>query len=152
MFWSFSYLVCRCLLQLVLLRRLSEAVKGLEIVVLLLPTLNDSADEVRDLARWVKGTLGTDVPVHFTRFHPTYRLTNLPPTPLASLERAWAIARGEGLDFVYLGNLPGHPAESTSCPGCGTRLIRRVGFTVIENLLASGRCPKCGRAIPGVWS
>ena len=124
----------------------------LEIVVLLIPSLNDSEEEARDLARWVKGHLGAEVPVHFTRFHPTYRLTNLPPTPLATLERAREAALAEGLDFVYLGNVPGHTAESTFCPACRTRVIRRVGFQVIENTLKDGHCPNCRRAIPGVWS
>jgi pyruvate formate lyase activating enzyme len=133
-----------------------EAIRGagvwLEIVVLLIPTLNDGDGELRDLAAWVKTTLGAEVPVHFTRFHPTYRLTNLPPTPVATLERAWQIARGEGLSFVYLGNVAGHAAENTSCPGCGTVLIHRVGFTVTGNTLRDGRCPSCSRAVPGVWS
>jgi len=103
----------------------------LEIVVLLIPTLNDSAEEVRDLSQWVRKTLGPDVPVHFTRFHPTYRLTDLPPTPVSTLERSWKIGREAGLNFVYLGNVPGHPGENTTCPGCGEILIRRVGFRVI---------------------
>ncbi|MBP1621689.1 MAG: pyruvate formate lyase activating enzyme, partial [Acidobacteria bacterium] len=124
----------------------------LELVVLLIPTLNDSEAEVRDLARWVRATLGPDVPLHLTRFHPTYRLTNLPPTPVATLERAVAIARAEGLNFVYLGNVPGHEGENTVCPACRAVLIRRVGFVVRENTLAQGRCPACGRALPGVWA
>lgn len=136
--------------------RALEIIRGagvwLEIVVLLIPTLNDSEVEIRDLARWVKESLGTGVPVHLTRFHPTYRLTNLPPTPVATLERAHAVARAEGLEFVYLGNLPGHPAENTLCPGCGEVLIRRAGFTVRENRLRRGDCPACGRTIPGVWA
>jgi len=123
----------------------------LEIVVLLVPTLNDSAEEIRDLSRWVHETLGPDVPVHFTRFHPTYRLTDLPPTPVATLERSWKIGREAGLNYVYLGNVPGHPGENTVCPGCGEILIRRVGFRVIKNDLVKGACPKCKRKIPGVW-
>jgi pyruvate formate lyase activating enzyme len=124
----------------------------LEIVVLLVTGQNDSEQEVRDLSRWVKTNLGGEVPVHFTRFHPTYRLTNLPPTPLSTLERAWQIGKAEGLAFAYLGNVPGHPGESTTCPGCGTRLIHRVGFQVLENVLKGGTCPRCHRVIPGVWS
>ena len=123
----------------------------LEIVVLLIPTLNDSEAEIRDLSRWVKSNLGADVPVHFTRFHPTYRLTDLPPTPVKTLERAWNVARAEGLNFVYLGNLPTHPGENTVCPGCGEVLIRRLGFKILENRLSKGACPDCRRAIPGVW-
>jgi len=124
----------------------------LEIVVLLIPGQNDSEQEIRDLSRWVKANLGAEVPVHFTRFHPTYRLTNLPPTPIPTLERAWQVAKAEGLAFPYLGNVPGHPGENTTCPGCGTRLIRRVGFQVLDNALQGGKCPQCKRAIPGVWS
>jgi len=124
----------------------------LEIVVLLVPTLNDSAAEVRDLCAWVKSKLGPDVPVHFTRFHPTYRLTDLPPTPVASLERAWKIGRDTGLNYVYLGNVPGHPGENTTCPGCGEILIRRVGYRILSNRLVNGSCPDCQHSIPGVWS
>jgi pyruvate formate lyase activating enzyme len=123
----------------------------LEIVVLLVPTLNDSEQEIRELARWVKEHLGKDVPLHFTRFHPTYRLTNLPPTPVPTLERAWEIARGVGLDFVYLGNVPGHRAENTYCPKCDEVVIRRIGFRILENRLEAGRCAKCQRVIPGLW-
>ncbi len=132
-----------------------EIIRGadvwLEIVVLLIPTLNDSEAEVRDLSKWVKVNLGPDVPIHFTRFHPTYRLTDLPPTPVATLERSWKIARAEGLNYVYLGNLPTHPAENTVCPGCGEVLIRRLGFKILENRLKQGSCPACERTIPGVW-
>jgi pyruvate formate lyase activating enzyme len=124
----------------------------LEVVVLLVPTLNDSAAEVSDLCAWVRAKLGPDVPVHFTRFHPTYRLTDLPPTPVQSLERAWKIGRNAGLNYVYLGNVPGHPGENTTCPGCGGILIRRVGFQVLSNRLVNGSCPDCHRSIPGVWS
>jgi pyruvate formate lyase activating enzyme len=134
------------------LKIIRESKTWLEIVVLLVPTLNDSAAEVTDLCRWVRQNLGSDVPVHFTRFHPTYRLTDLPPTPVASLERAWKIGRDAGLNYVYLGNVPGHPGENTVCPGCGEILIRRVGFRIIKNNLADGSCPDCQRAIPGVWS
>jgi pyruvate formate lyase activating enzyme len=124
----------------------------LEIVVLLIPTLNDSEEELRDLCKWVRSKLGAHVPVHFTRFHPTYRLTDLPPTPVKTLERAWDIGKQQGLDFVYLGNVPGHGKESTYCPGCGTLLIRRLGFQVLENLLNHDSCPKCNQKVPGVWS
>lgn len=94
-----------------------------EIVVLLIPSQNDAPGEIRDLARFVKNELGITVPVHFTRFHPAYRLMNLPPTPVATLERSREIALGEGLEYVYLGNVPGHPGENTFCPGCGKQLV-----------------------------
>ena len=134
------------------LRRLRRHGTWVEIVVLVIPTLNDSPAEVRALARFVRDETGPDVPVHFTRFHPTYRLTNLPATPVATLERCREAALAEGLRFVYLGNVPGHPAESTYCPGCGQRLLHRVGMAVVENRLSRGACPGCGRTIPGVWS
>jgi len=92
------------------------------------------------------------VPVHFSRFHPAYRLQNLPSTPLRTLERIHGYAVQAGLRFAYLGNVPGHPAESTYCPGCGKILIKRVAYTVMENKIRDGRCPGCGRAIPGIWS
>ena len=133
-----------------------EIIRGagvwLEIVVLLVPTLNDSEDEVRRLAAWVKEHLGPEVPLHFTRFHPTYRLTNLPPTPVETLERAWRAATAEGLRFVYLGNVPGHAGENTWCPGCQKLLIKRLGMVTLENRLKSGACPDCQRRIPGVWA
>ncbi len=124
----------------------------LEIVVLVIPTLNDGEDEMRNLSKWVKVNLGSDVPVHFTRFHPTYRLKNLPPTPVPVIERCWMIARAEGLDYAYVGNVPGHRGEHTYCPGCERMVIRRVGFKVIENSLEDGSCPSCKTKIAGLWS
>lgn len=123
----------------------------LEIVVLLIPGLNDSEAEVLRLSRWVKGHLGPDVPVHFTRFHPTYLLKNLPPTPVSTLDRAWRAARAEGLNYVYVGNVPGHAGECTRCPKCERILIRRIGFTILENHLVDGACPGCRKEIPGIW-
>ncbi len=134
------------------LQRIRASGTWLEIVVLLIPTLNDGPEEIGALARWVRTNLGPDVPVHFTRYHPTYRLTDLPPTPVATLERACAAARAEGLHYVYLGNVPGHPDENTSCPGCGAVLVRRVGFRVLSDRIEHGRCPDCGRPQPGVWT
>jgi len=122
-----------------------------EIVYLVIPTLNDSDQEFSSLARWVKTDLGLDVPVHFTRFHPQYLLKNLPVTPLKTLERAKAIADAEGLRYVYLGNVPGHPAENTYCPKCRRAVIQREGFFIRGLHLKRGRCQACGQQIPGVW-
>ncbi|MBN1337265.1 MAG: AmmeMemoRadiSam system radical SAM enzyme [Deltaproteobacteria bacterium] len=133
------------------IRQVARAGVHLEIVNLVIPTLNDDEASLGDLARWVAGEIGPDTPVHFTRFHPEYRLTNLPPTPEATLERAWAIARAAGLNYVYVGNVPGHPANDTTCPGCGATLIARSGFFVVNNRIRQGACPQCGRKIPGVW-
>ncbi len=134
------------------LRRLAKVKLWTEVVTLVIPTINDSEAEIRSLARFVKDEVGRETPLHFTRFHPTYRLTNLPPTPVATLERAREIALAEGLPFAYVGNVPGHPGESTYCPGCKARLIHRVGMAAVGNRLRKGACPDCGRAIPGVWS
>ncbi len=134
------------------LRRLRRHGTWTEIVNLVIPTLNDSEAETRTLARFVRDELGPELPVHFTRFHPAYRLQNLPATPIATLERCRAVAMAEGLRFVYLGNVPGHPGENTYCPGCGRLLIRRLGMALVENQIRSGSCPACHRSIPGIWS
>jgi pyruvate formate lyase activating enzyme len=134
------------------LRRLRKNGTWCEIVALIIPTQNDSPDEIRRLARFVRDDLGAEVPVHFTRFHPAYRLQNLPPTPVPTLERCRDVAMGEGLKFVYLGNVPGHPGENTYCPGCSRVLIRRMGMATLENRLHDGACPDCHRKIPGIWS
>ncbi|RMH54286.1 MAG: AmmeMemoRadiSam system radical SAM enzyme [Candidatus Hydrogenedentota bacterium] len=133
------------------MRLVKAAGKWLEIVTLILPGKNDSEKENRALARWVRTYLGPDVPLHFSRFTPMYRMRNLPPTPVKTLERLHEVARGEGLRFVYIGNVPGHKWESTYCPKCGEVAIRRVGFGIVENRLVNGACPKCGERIPGIW-
>lgn len=125
--------------------------RWLEIVYLTVPTLNDREAEIRDMARWIKAELGPEVPIHFTRFHPLYLLKNLPPTPVESLERAKAVADAEGLHYVYIGNVPGHPAENTYCPKCRHLVIERAGFTVKQTNLRKGKCQNCQNPIPGVW-
>ncbi|MGD1156437.1 MAG: AmmeMemoRadiSam system radical SAM enzyme [Terriglobia bacterium] len=123
-----------------------------EIVYLVVPTLNDGDSEFRGLARWIKSELGPDVPLHFSRFHPEYLLKNLPPTPLETLERAKAIADAEGLHYVYIGNVPGHPAESTYCPHCRRKVVERTGYTIAGIHLHHGKCQYCQTPIPGVWT
>ncbi len=125
--------------------------KWTEIVYLTVPTLNDGEAEIRGLAQWVKTNLGVDVPLHFTQFHPEYLLKNLPITPVETLERAKAIADAEGLHYVYIGNVPGHPAQNTYCPQCRHMLVERVGFTASQMLIQKGGCPFCHHPIPGVW-
>jgi len=124
----------------------------LEIVYLVIPTLNDSDEEIKELARWVRTHVGAEVPLHFSRFHPQHRLKNLPPTPYATLDRCQKLAAAEGLEYVYVGNLPGHPAESTFCPKCGKILIRREGFRVNASNVTKGRCKFCRHPIPGIWA
>jgi pyruvate formate lyase activating enzyme len=125
--------------------------KWLEIVYLVIPTINDSAAEVKKMVRWVKRTLGRDVPVHFTRFHPDYRLKHLPPTPYSTLKRCHDIARAEGLHYPYVGNIAGRGGEDTRCPKCSLAVIERRGYTITQNRLKAGCCPKCGTKIPGIW-
>ena len=133
---------------LVALRKMG---KWTEIVYLVVPTLNDSDAEFQGLARWMKTYLGVDVPVHFTQFHPEYLLKNLPITPVPTLERAKAIADAEGLHYVYIGNVPGHPAQNTYCPKCRRMVVERLGFTASQMLIRKGACPFCSQAIPGIW-
>jgi pyruvate formate lyase activating enzyme len=133
------------------LERLKKIGIWYEIVVLIVPTLNDSEKELREMSRWIRARLGSDVPVHFTRFHPMYKIKNLPPTPVSTLERARKIALEEGIHYVYIGNVPGHEGEHTYCPNCHKAVIKRMGFLIIENRLKAGKCSFCNYSIPGVW-
>jgi len=135
--------------------RTLEAIRGtgthLEIVNLVIPTLNDDPDDIRRMCAWIRHNLGEDVPVHFSRFFPAYKLQRLPPTPIETLETAAEIANAEGLQYVYIGNVPGHQRNSTFCPRCGETLISRVHFAVLDLNLDHGKCPACGHEIPGIW-
>jgi len=91
------------------------------------------------------------VPIHFTRFHSTYLIRNLPPTPVQTLERCYNIAKEEGLRYPYIGNVPGHKWENTYCHNCKKMIIKRSGFFNIRNFITDGKCPSCGTKIPGVW-
>ncbi|HSW40331.1 MAG TPA: AmmeMemoRadiSam system radical SAM enzyme [Acidobacteriota bacterium] len=133
------------------LKVLQEEKAHFEIVNLVVPTLNDDPAVIEKMCLWIKGHLGEDTPLHFSRFHPTYRLTNLPATPVRTLDAAIRIARDTGLRYVYIGNVPGHRHNSTYCPRCEERLIHRVHFSVLRNNLAQGRCKFCGHRIHGIW-
>jgi len=135
-----------------------EAVKTLkalgvwvEITTLVIPTLNDSEGELRDLARFIARELGADTPWHVSRFHPDYKLPDLPATPELTLVRAREIGLEEGLKFVYTGNLWGDEGENTFCPGCGKTVVARTGFQVKAMEVAEGKCRFCGTGIAGVW-
>lgn len=123
-----------------------------ELVYLVVPTLNDNLSDIRRMSKWIVKELGRDVPVHFTRFGPRYLLKNLPPTPISTLEKAREIAQEEGMNFVYVGNVPGHKGENTYCPDCKQVVIERMGYRITQMNLKNGKCKFCGRAIPGVWS
>ncbi len=124
-----------------------------EIVTLIVPGFNDSSDELRDIARFLR-SVSADIPWHVTAFHPDYKMTDPARTGVATLLRAAEIGREEGLNFVYAGNLPGEVGawEDTRCPGCGARLIERRGFRVIRDRIGeTGACPDCARPVPGFW-
>lgn len=124
----------------------------LEIVYLLIPTLNDSSYDLKNMCRWIVNEIGPDVPLHFSRFIPAYLLKNLPPTPVSTLEKAWEIAREEGIHYAYIGNVPGHATESTYCPRCQNIIIQRRGYQIQPTHLTNGRCSSCSHPIPGVWT
>jgi pyruvate formate lyase activating enzyme len=146
--------VCGGTLQPVLdaIRVVHEMGVHLEVVNLVVPSLNDDPAELRALVEWVLDSLGPDVPLHFSRFHPDYQLTNLPPTPIETLEAARQNALDIGLHYVYLGNVPGHEGNHTYCPGCGQRIVERAGMATLAMNIVDGRCGYCDRPIAGVWS
>lgn len=123
-----------------------------EVTNLIIPTFNDDMTMIRDMCRWIVAHLGDETPVHFSRFRPMYKIRNLPPTPTDTLMNAQKEAHDIGLKHVYVGNVMGSGAENTVCPNDGTLLIKRLGFSVLENNLKDGTCPTCGKAIAGVWS
>lgn len=145
--------VCKARLQPVLdsIKELHEAGIWVEVTTLIIPGWNDSEEELRDIARFIKG-VSESIPWHVTAFHPTYKMMDKPPTPVSILRRAREIGLEEGLRFVYEGNIPGEGGENTYCPSCKAVLISRYGFSIMENRLThDGRCPECGEAIEGVW-
>jgi len=133
------------------LKTIREANKHLEIVNLVIPTINDNLEDIKRMGRWIAENLGKETPLHFTRFSPSYKMTHLPLTPIKTLEEARGIALAEGLKYVYVGNVVGHPANSTYCPKCGTMLIERTHFIVLKNLVKKDLCPFCQEKIPGIW-
>jgi pyruvate formate lyase activating enzyme len=122
-----------------------------EITTLIIPGLNDDKEELRELAMFIAGSLGPETPWHISRFHPTYKLLDRPPTPLETLLSARAIGLKCGLKHVYMGNVPGEGGENTFCHNCGKALIERIGFYVGKNEVDKGACPDCGARINGVW-
>ncbi len=134
------------------LKHIKESGRHLEVVNLVIPTLNDDMVKIREMCTWITENLGKDTPLHFTRFSPAYRLTHLPPTPIETLEKAWKIAQEEGVEYVYIGNVPGHEGNNTFCPQCHKKLIHRVHFAVLANEVKKGKCPSCGYPIRGIWA
>ena len=124
----------------------------LEITNLVIPTWTDDLAMIRRMCEWLSGNGLADCPLHFSRFTPLYKLNQLPSTPVGTLEKAREIALKAGIRYPYIGNVPGHQAESTYCHKCGKRVIERRGFSILENAITGGKCRFCGENIPGVWS
>ena len=122
----------------------------LEVTTLIIPDLNDSPAELRQAAQFIAHELGVNTPWHLSRFFPGYRMTGRGPTSIDSLRQAEEIGRAEGLQHIYIGNVPG--GSDTVCPNCGKTLIQRNGYHINENNLIDSSCPECGTAISGVWS
>ena len=120
-----------------------------EVTTLVIPTLNDSEDDFREIAEFIK-SVGVDIPWHISQFYPTYKLTTIPPTPVSTLRKAREIGLETGLRYVYEGNVPGEGEENTYCYRCGELLIQRLGFQIIENKVRDSKCPNCGTNVDGV--
>ncbi len=120
-----------------------------EITTLIIPTLNDSEEELRKIAEFIS-EVGEETPWHITQFHPTYKLIDLPRTPITILRRAREIGLEAGLRYVYEGNVPGENGENTYCHNCGKMLIRRFGYQILENKIKNSACTYCGTKIDGV--
>lgn len=144
--------ICGAHLQPVLdtVRLMRELGVWVELTTLLIPGLNDSEEELRELADWIVA-VDCAIPWHVTAFYPTYKMMDRPATPLRLLQRAREIGIAAGLSYVYEGNVPGSGGENSNCPSCQARLISRRGYMIEENRVGSGVCPQCGAAIAGVW-
>ncbi len=150
---EFYRTVCGSSLEPVLtaIKTVAQTSCHLELVNLVVPGFNDDTTTIRQMCSWIKENCGDTIPLHFTQFHPDYQLQNAPVTPVKTLKKAIAIARQTGLKYVYIGNVPGDQDENTYCPKCGSLLIRRQGYTVLENNIVNGKCKFCKTPISGVW-
>ena len=130
------------------LREMKKHDIHVEVTNLVVPKIGDSIERIRELAAWIRDNLGKDTPFHLLRFHPNYQVTDIPSTPLKTLEQAWEASSEAGLNYVYLGNVPGHRYENTYCPNCQELLIKRFGFEVEKwHLTKDMCCPACGHKI-----
>ncbi|HNX90877.1 MAG TPA: AmmeMemoRadiSam system radical SAM enzyme [Candidatus Omnitrophota bacterium] len=123
-----------------------------EVVNLVVPGLNDRMEDIKRMSAWICDNLTADTPLHFSRFWPQYKMRSHYPTPEETLIQARETAIGEGLRYVYIGNIPGSQGENTFCPSCKRTVIERTGYTVRKNNLDNGACGFCGQKIPGIWS
>ncbi len=135
------------------LKRIKDAGVHVEITTIVIPSLNDDMAMLDRMCRWIVAELGPEIPLHFARFYPLYQLSNLPQTPVSTLDKARSVAMEAGLQFVYVSRVTGHEGESTFCPNCGETVVARLGFVVDDlRLDGDGRCTRCGMAIPGRWT
>ena len=134
------------------LKVLKEEGVWLEITNLMIPGWTDDLEVVKRMCGWLVANGLADCPLHFTRFMPLYKLTQLPHTPIATLEQASQIARKAGVHYPYVGNVPGHAGENTYCHACGRMVVERRGFTILQNRIHNGKCEFCSTGIPGVWN
>ena len=132
------------------IRALHDAGVWLELTTLVIPGLNDSTAELRELTAWIREQLGPETPWHVSRFFPAHQMLDVPPTPLTSLLGAADIGLDAGLKHVYIGNAPQLGLENTLCAGCGALLIERSGYRARSRLTADGTCAKCGRPLAGI--
>lgn len=123
-----------------------------EIVNLLVTDKNDNPAGIRKMSEWIVTELGPEIPLHFSRFSPMYKLKSLPPTPIPRLEAARETAMAAGLKYVYIGNVYKHPGENTYCPACGEMVIERNGYQINLKGFKDGKCRACGKSIRGVWN
>jgi pyruvate formate lyase activating enzyme len=133
------------------LKVLKEEGMHIEITNLVLSGYNDDKDSIMKMCLWIRENLGQDTPIHFSRAFPMYKLLSLNPTPVETLEKARQIALDCGLKYIYIGNVAGNPAENTFCPRCKKIVIKRTGYTILENNLENGKCKFCGEEIAGIW-
>jgi len=143
---------CGARLQPVLdsLKLMKEQGVWVEVTTLVIPGLNDSEEELRDVAQFIVEELGPETPWHISRFHPTYKLTDRPRTPVQTLHRARQIGLAAGLRYVYEGNVPGSDGENTYCYNCGRQIIQRFGFTIVAKNIEDGKCAYCGAVVDGI--
>lgn len=132
------------------LKRIAKSNTWLEMTNLVIPGKNDCPEKIREMCKWIADNLGKDVPLHFSRFFPMYKMQDVPPTDEKKLYNAYKTAKDEGLNYVYIGNMPVEKEDSTFCPSCGRMLINRSGFGIVANNIREGKC-KCGKTIPGIW-
>ena len=123
----------------------------LEITNLVIPSWTDDMDMIKEMCAWLANNGFAETPLHFSRFHPQYKLQKLPATPVSTLESAYSIAKSEGLKYTYIGNAPGNDATDTYCPTCNKILVNRTGYRIQENHIEKDRCRFCGEPIPGIW-